>query len=96
MTFSFHPAARAEFDGAIDYYEQKESGLGWDFAIEVHSAIQNIVSYPTAWPALEGEIRRCLTKRFPFGVIYVIGKTDIHILAVMHLHRQPDYWKVRG
>ena len=34
MTFSFHPEASAEFQAAIDYYEQCEAGLGYDFAEE--------------------------------------------------------------
>ncbi len=42
MTFSFHPEAEAEFNKAIDYYEEIESGLGFDFVIEVNSAIQRI------------------------------------------------------
>lgn len=60
MTFSFHPEARVELDAAVEYYERCQPGLGWDLAIEVYSAIQNIVSYPAAWPVLEGDVRRCL------------------------------------
>jgi len=58
MTFAFHPDAKSEFYEAIDYYEQCEPGLGYDFSIEVYSAIQNILTYPTAWPILEGDARR--------------------------------------
>jgi toxin ParE1/3/4 len=95
MTFSFHPEAEAEFIDAIEYYEKHERGLGYDFSIEVHYAIQNIITYPTAWPILEDDIHRCLVNRFPFGVIYSIEKDKIFILAVMHLRRHPDYWKHR-
>jgi toxin ParE1/3/4 len=95
MKWSFHPEAETEFHEAIDYYEGGESGLGEDFAIEVHTAIQNILTYPEAWPTLEGDIRRCLTSRFPYGVLYSIEAEGIFILAVMHLHRNPDYWKHR-
>lgn len=95
MIFSFHPEAEAEFLEAIAYYENYERGLGYDFSIEVHSAIQNIVSYPAAWPVLEDDIRRCLVNRFPYGVVYSIEQDGIFILAVMHLRRSPDYWKNR-
>lgn len=37
MNFSFHPEAELEFTKAIDYYEDKEIGLGFDFAVEVLS-----------------------------------------------------------
>jgi hypothetical protein len=46
MTFSFHPEAESEFREAIDYYEDCERGLGYDFSLEVLSTIQNIVNYP--------------------------------------------------
>ena len=39
MKWSFHPEAETEFHEAIDYYEECESGLGEDFAIEIHTAI---------------------------------------------------------
>lgn len=95
MTFSFHPEAEAEFIKAIEYYEEIESGLGLDFAIEVYATIQRSIAFPSAWPVIDGEIRRSLVRRFPFGILYSEEKESIHIAAVMHLHRQPDYWKGR-
>lgn len=95
MTFSFHPEAEEEFLGAIDYYEGRESGLGYDFALEVFTTIQNIITYPTAWPVVEGDVRRCLVNRFPFGVLYTIEPTGVFVVAIMHHRRQPDYWKDR-
>ena len=96
MTFSFHPEAEAEFNRAIDYYEETEPGLGFDFAIEVHSAIQRSVDFPKAWPVIDGEIRRSLVRRFPFGILYSIEVKGIYVTAVMNLHREPDYWKHRN
>jgi plasmid stabilization system protein ParE len=95
MTFSFHPEAEEEFLEAINYYEDRERGLGYDFSIEVFATIQNIVIYPTAWPVIEESIRRCLVHRFPYGVLYSIEQEEILILAVMHLRRHPGYWKNR-
>lgn len=95
MKYSFHPDAVAEFNQAIDYYENCADGLGYDFAVEVYSAIERIVAYPKAWAILEGEVRRCLARRFPYGVLYTEEMEKILILAVMHLHRDPDYWKHR-
>ncbi len=95
MTFSFHPEAKDEFNEAIEYYEGCGLGLGYDFSIEVYTAIQNIINHPTAWPIIEEGVRRCLVNRFPYGIIYSIEGNGIFILAVMHLHRHPDYWKNR-
>ena len=55
MSFSFHPEAEMEFNEAINYYENIESGLGYDFALEVHSAIKRSVEFPKAWVALDGD-----------------------------------------
>ncbi len=95
MTFRFHPEAEAEFVAAIDYYESCEPGLGQDFAVEVYSTIQHILSFPKAWPPIDSDIRRSLVRRFPYGVIYAEEDGRILILAVMHLHRNPDYWRDR-
>jgi toxin ParE1/3/4 len=95
MTFSLHPEAEKEFLEAIEYYEEREPGLGYDLSIEVFAAVQNIVTYPVAWPIIEEGFRRCLVNRFPYGVIYSIEHDEIFILAVMHLRRHPDYWKSR-
>ena len=95
MIFSFHPKAQTEFYESIDHYEGCEHGLGYDFSVEVYSAIQSILDYPEAWPVLEDDVRRRLTNRFPYGILYSIEPDGIFILAVMNLHRDPDYWKHR-
>jgi len=95
MRYVFHPEAEVEFDAAIDYYEDREPGLGYDFAVEAHSTLENILSFPKAWPILEDDIRRCQTRRFPYGIIYAVNEDVIFVLAVMHLHRGPEYWKNR-
>ncbi len=95
MIVSFHPEAETEFNFSIDYYEDCSEGLGADFALEVYSAVQRILEHPKAWTIMEDGIRRCLTRRFPFGVLYTIEGDDLFILALMNLHRDPDYWKKR-
>jgi len=81
MKYTFHPEAEAEFLDAIGYYEDCEPGLGYDFAIEVHSTIKSILSFPKAWTILEDDIRRCQTRRFPYGIVYSQDRDVIFILA---------------
>ena len=49
-------------------------------------------------PIWDHQVRRCLVHRFPYGVIYSVDEqsSEVLILAVMHLHRQPDYWSGRS
>ncbi len=93
MSFPFHPEAEEEFNDAIDYYEGIAPGLGYDFALEVHSTIKRSVEFPRAWALLEGKIRRSLVKRFPYGILYSEEQKGIYIVAVMNIHREPGYWK---
>jgi len=96
VTYAFHPDAEKKLLEVFDYYESFEPGFGISLAIEVHSAIEQILAHPLVWPVLEGEVRRCLTSRFPCGVLYSIAGQQVLILAVMNLHRHPDYWKGRA
>jgi len=95
MSFSFHPEAEEELNDAIDYYEEIELGLGYDFALEVYSTVGRSVEFPKAWAVIEGKTRRSLVKRFPYGVLYSEEQEEIYILAIMNLHREPGYWKHR-
>ena len=95
MRFYFHPEANAEFDRAVEYYEQCQLGLGLEFAEEVYAVIPRIIEYPDAWSAMSKNTRRCLTNRFPFGVIYQVKTDGLRIIAVANLHRRPGYWKER-
>jgi len=48
MTSSFHPEAEEELRSAIDHYEFLEAGLGYEFSLEVLTAVYNIVTHPNA------------------------------------------------
>lgn len=97
MTYSFHPEAEREFIRAIDFYEERQQELGYEFSLEVHSAIQRVFAFPKLWPFIDEKIRRSLVKRYPYGILYHYDEIEDHvfIVAVMHLHREPGYWKHR-
>nr|VFJ98030.1 MAG: ParE toxin of type II toxin-antitoxin system, parDE [Candidatus Kentron sp. H]VFK00147.1 MAG: ParE toxin of type II toxin-antitoxin system, parDE [Candidatus Kentron sp. H]VFK03366.1 MAG: ParE toxin of type II toxin-antitoxin system, parDE [Candidatus Kentron sp. H] len=95
MKYAFHPAAKIELAEAIHYYETCRTRLGSEFAKEVYSTVKRITEFPEAWMLLTKNTRRCLTKRFPYALIYHIGDGRILIVAVMQLNRKPDYWKNR-
>jgi len=95
MKYSFHPDAKEELFEAINYFEECRSGLGLEFSREVFSAIQRIIHFPTAWSKFSDNTRRCLTNRFPYGVIYQTVEEQVIIISVMQLNRKPNYWKKR-
>ncbi|NDP47732.1 MAG: type II toxin-antitoxin system RelE/ParE family toxin [Sulfuriferula multivorans] len=95
MNVAFHPDAEVEFNEAIEWYEMREIGLGLDFATQVYAAVQRAITFPYAWQAMDSEIRRTLVHRFPYGVLYVAEPDRLLVVAVMHLLRQPEYWRNR-
>ena len=91
----FYPAAEAEMIAAAAYYEAQQTDLGRRFLASVQDAINRICVNPRIFPIVEPDVRRCLTKTFPFGVLFREQSEMIVVMAVMHLHRDPDYWKHR-
>jgi plasmid stabilization system protein ParE len=77
--------------------ESGELGLGYQCAIEIIAAVERIKANPGMCPIMDHQVRRCLVHRFPYSVIYSVDeqKSELLILAVMHLHRQPGYWSDR-
>jgi toxin ParE1/3/4 len=65
---------------------------GWGEVLRVLCAISG---QPEEYPLVHKEIRRAVTRRFPFGVYYLIGRADLIVLAVMHGSRDPSSWKRR-
>lgn len=98
MNYSFHPEAEKEFIEAIEFYEEQEKELGLDFSIQVYESIQRVTANPESWTRVSKNIRRILLSRFPFGVLYHFDSKEeqIFIVAVMHLRREPDYWRDRA
>jgi hypothetical protein len=95
MNFGFHEIAEEELVSAIEYYEDCQPGLGLCFAEEIYATIERICEFPLAWESIDSKTRRCLTNRFPYGILYRITGNEIRIMAIMNLHRKPGYWKDR-
>jgi plasmid stabilization system protein ParE len=95
MNYAFHPEALVEFEDAAGYYAEKQIGLERRFIASVETAIQNLIERPASYAILEQDVRRCLTRVFPYAVLYTIEPDFILIVAVMHCHQKPGYWQHR-
>ncbi len=91
-TLILDPALR-EFSDAVAYYNSESPGLGYEFADEVFRTIARAAAMPDAWPRLSEKTRRCITRRFPYGVVYQQRDDALIIVSVMHLRRHPESWK---
>jgi len=95
MNVVFHPEAEREFLAAIRQYAEIDAALAADFEAKIEEATTLAVSFPDMWREVSRGIRRCLVRRFPFGLLYAHDDNILYILAVMHLHAKPGYWKSR-
>ena len=87
--------AQIELDDSIEYYNSESHGLGNELLVEVLHALDRIKNFRKAWHPFTETTRRCQLRRFPYGIIYQILDTEILVIAVANLHRNPDYWKDR-
>jgi toxin ParE1/3/4 len=95
MRHEFHPEAFAEYEAAVLYYVERDPLVGQRFVAAIDDAIERILDSPTRWRAIEEDVRRCLTRVFPYGVLYTIESEFVLIAAVMHCSREPGYWRDR-
>lgn len=96
MRLTYIEEARKELLEAVAWYEECQSGLGWQFDREIQLAEDAILLHPDAWSNAGGGFRRKLLHRFPYAVVYHQPGPDwLEIVAVMHQHRQPYYWRRR-
>jgi toxin ParE1/3/4 len=91
----FHPAARVETAEAAFFYNSQQSELGKRFVCVVEEAAKRVRVDPLLYPLVDADVRRCLVGTFPFSILFRLQKNKIIIVAVMHMHRKPGYWKHR-
>jgi len=98
--FEFHPDARAELVADVEWYDEREPGLGERFEGAARAAIEAIVNSPEAWAVWRGWqdeplVRSKGVKNFPYSVVYFVQDDRIIIVAVAHTSRRPGYWQSR-
>ena len=95
MRLEFHPEALEEYRTAGDYYAKQQPGLDLQFLVCVEETIELIREDPHRSRVFDEDVRRCLTRVFPYGILYTIEPNFILIVAVAHCSRKPGYWKAR-
>jgi toxin ParE1/3/4 len=92
----FHPVARRELEEAIDYYNAESQGLGSEFREEVQRVLALLTRFPRLGQPVRGSVRRMMLSRFPYCIYYrPLTPDTLHILAVAHNRRRPEYWAGR-
>lgn len=100
LAFDFHPEARAEFFADVDWYDDREAGVGARFEVAVREAIDAAVDSPESWAVWPGWDREPVVRSksvdgFPYRVVYFVAGDELAIVAVAHAKRRPAYWRDR-
>ena len=89
------PETKSDLLDAFHWYQEKRQGLGHDFKLCVDEVISQIQRNPFIHKKIFQDIRRSVTRRFPFGIFYTVENGIIIVLAVLHARRDPIKWKNR-
>ncbi len=95
MLAIYHPEAEAELAEATRFYERRVPTLGVQFLHAVDKSIATILEAPLRPPITNGDVRRYLMTRFPYGIYYRVFQDHLRILAFKHHSRHSDYWRSR-
>lgn len=89
------PDAEEELSAAAEWYEAHRPGLGREFVNAVDEALERIAALPHSGAPVRDvdvPVRRTLTKRFPYAVVFMLVADEVVVIAVAHMKRRPDYW----
>lgn len=77
-----------------EFYERQEPGVGDYFVASLISDIDSLILFAGIHP-MEFGFHRALSKRFPFGIYYLVEGAVIYIYAVLDLRRDPAWIRRR-
>jgi toxin ParE1/3/4 len=95
MRYVFHPEALNEYAETVRYYKERRVEVAQEFINAIEDTVYRIKESPTRYAVIDDDVRRCMARRFPYGILYTIEPNYILILAVMHCSQKPGYWKSR-
>lgn len=92
-----HQEAEQDILDAIEFYENRRSGLGETFFEQYRKTRSLIERFPDGAPRYRysPEIRRISVEDFPYSLYYLNLETKVLILAIIHDSRRPFFWKDR-
>lgn len=95
MKIQWHEAATLEFNDAALYYGTIDNDLGERFVTAADIAVAEVKARPLQARQWDGQARKVRVRRFPYAVVYWVDEGTVNIVSVMHLHREPGYWRDR-
>jgi plasmid stabilization system protein ParE len=95
MRLVLRRAAKLDLAEARRWYEEQKPRLGQEFHAAIDAALALIREFPLIAPRVGPGVRRARTKRFPYGIFYIVDGSTIRILAILRNGRSSSWWKDR-
>ena len=91
MTLLVEPEAQREWNEAVDWYDEREPGVGLRFNSVVWDQLKTLAAHPERFPMAGRLARKAKIKGWPYSIFFVANETQrqIKILAVWHAKRNP-------
>jgi mRNA-degrading endonuclease RelE of RelBE toxin-antitoxin system len=93
------PAVEADLVEASAWYEHPKVALDLEFVAEVLRVLDQLELNPflNSRRSRKRHVRWCLTKRFPYRVVYRIDETSqiVVVLSALHTARDDHHWRER-
>jgi plasmid stabilization system protein ParE len=86
--------AEDDLQAGREFYDRQEPGVGDYFASALAADIDSLILFAGIHP-MEFGLHRALSKRFPFGVYYLVEGEVVRVYAVLDLRRDPAWIRRR-
>ncbi|HEX8200288.1 MAG TPA: type II toxin-antitoxin system RelE/ParE family toxin [Isosphaeraceae bacterium] len=96
VNIAFLPAADADYQEALAWYQARspQAAAGFEAAVEV--ALRSIGDAPERWTSCDDRHRFYILWRYPYSIIYRVEAGGVLVVAVAHASRSASYWQGRG
>lgn len=85
-------SAKEHLIEGFSFYEPQNPGLGSYFLDSLFADIDSLTIYAGVHPFSNG-YQRCLSRRFPFAIYYLIQSDEVRVYAVLDSRRKPSFIK---
>ncbi len=91
MTYTLRFLPEVEDDAINGYfwYETKSPGLGDEFLRMFYACTGDIPRNTLLYKKVYAEFRRCLLRRFPFAIYFIINIDQVIVTGLFHCARDP-------
>ncbi len=96
LDVEFHPEARDDYRDASVWYQARSPRAAERFEAEVEHLLGLVAANPMMFPVYDADHRFAMLHRFPYSVVYQVQPGRIHVIAMAHSRRSPNYWRGRS